>query len=108
MMEKERKNTAMSNKGLRGAMGLPGGVDLPEWVIAIIDFRNDKISKDHLIYNDPERVDRIYNKIDKAISEMIDLYTPYYNSNGMTGPTGGCHNGCPSGVRKNNKKNIQI
>jgi len=90
----------MSHKGHKGAIGLPGGIDLPDWVIAIIDFRNDKISKDYELSNyNLEKADKEYDKIDKAISEMVNLYTPSYNDVGLTGPSSGCHNGCPAGIR---------
>jgi len=93
----------MGYNGPKGGIGLPGGVNLPDWVITIIDFRNDKISKDYELSNyNFEKVDKEYDEIDKAIHDMMNLYTPYYSSEGMTGPTGptgGCHNGCPAGIR---------
>ena len=76
----------MSKKGHKGAIGLPGGVKLPQWVITIIDFRNKSIELDYeLTSYDLEEVDKKYDKIDEAISKMVEIYTPHYNN---TGPTG--------------------
>ena len=61
--------------GHKGGMGLPGGVYLPNWMITIIDFRNDQLNKEHSIDTDWFKVDASYDKIDAALMEMINTKT---------------------------------
>ena len=81
-------------------MGLPGMIELPRWAVKIIDFRNDKYQQDCNRNSNLEEIDKGYEKIDKAISEMTKANTPNYGSTGPTGLSGGCHNGCPEGRKK--------
>ncbi len=87
----------MSDKGHKGAMGLPGGIELPQWAVKIIDFRNDKYLQDCNKNSNLGEVDKGYEEIDKAISEMMKINIPDYGSTGPVGNSGGCHNGCPEG-----------
>lgn len=60
----------MSDKGHKSAIELPGGIDLPDYIIEIIDFRNKKTS------------------------------TGLSGYQGIKGSNGGCHFRCPKGKQK--------
>ena len=66
----------MGQKGHKGAMGWPGAIGVPQYVIDIIQFRNEKYFEDidkciATRIGTYEDVDRKYDLIDEALNEMV-------------------------------------
>ena len=65
----------MSSRGIKGSMGLPGGITIPQWAIDLINFRNDRYWKDLQGTNNccDFSIDDAYNNVDSALSEMVSF-----------------------------------